>query len=79
MYGVALHSASQSERAIAVLTESLARHPGDRQLLMVLATLSRDLGRVGAALGYARELVERAPDDAAARAFLTRLEAATPE
>ncbi len=79
VYGVALHSASQSERAIAVLTESLARHPGDRQLLMVLATLSRDLGRVGAALGYARELVERAPDDASARAFLTRLEAATPE
>ena len=79
VYGVALHSASQSERAVEVLSESLMRHPGDRQLLTLLATLSRDLGGLEAALGYARELVERAPDDASARSLLDRLEAEAPQ
>ncbi|UCE85699.1 MAG: tetratricopeptide repeat protein [Deltaproteobacteria bacterium] len=75
VYGVALHSSDQGERALSVLAQAHARRPGDRDLLVGLATISRERGDLVAALGYARKLAALAPDDPGARAFVVQLEA----
>jgi hypothetical protein len=58
-----LHSAARVGDAIAVLKESLARHQGDRDILMALVTFNRDGGDAGAALEYAERLARIAPQD----------------
>jgi predicted CXXCH cytochrome family protein len=73
--GVGLHSAGQSDLALATLARAHERHPGDRELLVALATISRDRGQIDAARRYARKLVRAAPQDAAARSLLADLEA----
>ena len=52
-----------SDEAMAVLKDSLARHPDDRDTLLALVTFSRDAGDIGAALEYAERLVRIAPND----------------
>jgi tetratricopeptide (TPR) repeat protein len=74
VYGVALQSAGRGDEAVAVLERAHERHPGDRELLLALVTISRDLGAGAAALAYARELVELAPEDPASRGLLAELE-----
>ena len=75
VFGVALHTAGQTRRALEVLAEAQRRHPGDRELLAALATLSRDAGDAEAARRYARELVALAPGDPGAQHLLAELEA----
>jgi Flp pilus assembly protein TadD len=76
VYGAALHSVGETDRALAVLGRAHERHPGNRELLIALATMSRDNGSLSAAVEYARKLLELSPQDPAARQFLTQLEAA---
>jgi tetratricopeptide (TPR) repeat protein len=73
--GVGLNSAGQPDRALTVLARAHERHPGDREILLALATISRDRGRLDAARRYAEKLVQATPDDAAARSLLADLEA----
>jgi Flp pilus assembly protein TadD len=75
VFGVALHSAHQSTQALEVLRQAQARHPGDPELLVGLATISRERGQFDAAIGYARKLVELVPHDQGARQLLMELEA----
>jgi tetratricopeptide (TPR) repeat protein len=63
VYAVGLHSAARIGDAIAVLKESLARHPDDRDTLQALMMFSRDSGDVGAALEYAERLARIPPVD----------------
>ena len=63
VYAVALHSAGRGDEAIAVLKESLARHPDDRDTLLALISFSRDAGDFATALEYAEQLARVAPDD----------------
>ena len=63
VYGVALHSAGSKSEGLAVLKESLAHHPSDRDLLRALVSFSRDDGDAAAALGYAQQLARIAPSD----------------
>ena len=58
-----------------MLEAARAQHPRNRDLLVALATLSRDAGRNDAALRYARTLVEVFPEDPDARALLGQLAA----
>ena len=75
VFGVALHSAHQSTRALEVLTQAHARYPGEPEILVALATISRERGQLASALGYARKLVELVPYDQGARQLLAELEA----
>jgi tetratricopeptide (TPR) repeat protein len=75
VFGVALHSAHQSTRALEVLTQAHARHPGEPEILVGLATISRERGQLVSAIGYAKKLVELVPYDQGARQLLTALEA----
>jgi predicted CXXCH cytochrome family protein len=63
VYAVGLHSAARVGAAIAVLKESLARHPDDRDTLMALVSFSRDGGAPNSALEYAERLARIAPQD----------------
>ena len=74
VWALALQGVGQADRALAVLEAARGQHPRNRDLLVALATLSRDAGRNDAALRYARTLVEAFPEDPEARALLGQLE-----
>ena len=56
VYGIALHSTGESKKATAVLEEIQLGHPNDRQILMTLITIHRDLGKTNTALQFAKKL-----------------------
>jgi predicted CXXCH cytochrome family protein len=64
VYAVALHSTAHGREAIAVLKQSLARHPRDRETLLALISFHRDGGDIASALTYAEQLASIAPEDA---------------
>ena len=76
VYGVALLSSDRSREALAVFERALAQRPGDRELLIALASVHRDLGEIDRAREYARRLVEASPGDPGARQLLEELNAA---
>jgi len=73
VYGIALHSAGEEERALAVLEAAHRRHPGDRSLLTGLVTIERDAGNLEAALAYAEALVALNPGHPEARQLLSEI------
>ena len=72
--GLLLIDRDRGDEGLAVLSDALAQRPGDRQLLLALATLLRDRGERALAIAYARRLVEAAPGDPGAAALLASLE-----
>jgi tetratricopeptide (TPR) repeat protein len=74
VYGVALHETGQVPRALQVLTEAQARHPGDRDILVALVEYSRQAGDRQSAIAWARKLVEMSPGDLRSRRLLESLE-----
>ncbi|MFQ5505826.1 MAG: tetratricopeptide repeat protein [Planctomycetota bacterium] len=73
-YGIALDSLGQSAKAFLVLEAAQHRHPGDRELLVALATLGRDRGNRAAALRFARKLRRLLPSDRSAQRLVAELE-----
>ena len=63
VYAVGLHSAGRVGEAIAILKDSLGKHPADRDSLLALVTFNRDSGDVAAALSYAERLAQLDPGD----------------
>ena len=78
VYGVALHSTGSSERALTVLGQTHERHPANRELLLALVTIARDVGRIETAIVHAERLARLDPADAQARALLDQLRAVPP-
>ena len=64
VYGVALHSYGQVEKAITVLKKAHDTRPADRDVLMALIAFQRDKGDVPSAMVYAEKLVQLSPGDA---------------
>jgi Flp pilus assembly protein TadD len=62
VYGVALNSNGAGDRALTVLRKAHERHPGDPDILVALATISRDRGALEAARAYARKLLQTVPE-----------------
>jgi predicted Zn-dependent protease len=73
VYAVALRETGAVDRALDVLEAANAARPGQRELLVVLATLSNEAGRAKDALRYAQELVAAYPDDEHAQALLAQI------
>ena len=65
--GVALHSTGDTRHALDLLRAAHDRRPGDRNVLLALATISRDAGALDDARAYADALVAVAPWDPSAR------------
>jgi Flp pilus assembly protein TadD len=63
VHAVALHTAGRIDEAMTALKDNLAKHPGDRETLLALATYNRDAGDTTAALEYAERLARLAPAD----------------
>lgn len=61
VYAVALHAVGRPDDAMAVLKQSLARHPDDHDTLLALINFSRDAGDIAAALDYAERLMRLMP------------------
>jgi Flp pilus assembly protein TadD len=58
---------------MAVLRAAWERHTGDTEILLALASYSRESGNRAAALGWARKLIEVSPDDPSAQQLLAQL------
>jgi Flp pilus assembly protein TadD len=74
VHAVALNSAGAGDRALASLKAAHARHPGDPDVLIALATISRDRGARDAARAYARMLMQVAPELPEARRLAEELD-----
>ncbi len=74
VYAVALHSAGQAGKALAVLRAADARHPNTPDILGTLVSINREEGDIPAALDYARQLAAALPDDPAVRKLVEDLE-----
>ena len=79
VYAVALNSGGQGDKAIKVLVEGLARHPGDRDLLSALIAFNRTGGDLISALAYAERLAAITPDDRNLAALIQQLRGALPK
>lgn len=73
VYAVGLHSAGRRDDALAVLKESLRRHPNDGEALSAAITFSREKGDSAAALEYAERLSRLMPDNRELSEFLRQL------
>ncbi len=73
VYAVALNSTGQPAQAIAILQQAHQRRPADREVLEGLIAFERDQGNLPAAIRYAQQLVQLAPNDPNAQAMLTQL------
>ena len=62
--------------ALDILEAAHSRHPNDPDLLLALATISRDRGALDRAVDYAEQLVALRPQDVQARQLLDALTAA---
>jgi Flp pilus assembly protein TadD len=74
VYGVALHSAGDTEKAIRVLENAAAVNPGAGDLYLALSTIQRDMGRRKLALAAAKRLLAVRPDDRSAQALVAELD-----
>jgi tetratricopeptide (TPR) repeat protein len=75
VYGIALHSNGDSEEAMKVLKQANQAHPRDRDILLTLATISRDRGDISQAREWAGKALDLNPGDQAARQLLDALPA----
>jgi tetratricopeptide (TPR) repeat protein len=75
VFAVALNSAGRVREALEELSRAHERHPGDREILVALATVNRDNGAIETAMDYARKLVALKPNEPQAQQLLTQLEA----
>ena len=73
VYGVALESTGKGTQAIAVMKAALARHTGDPELLLGLATFCERQGDRAGALEYAKRLLRLSPSDRGAQQLVARL------
>ncbi len=69
VYAIALHTAGQSPEALRVLRAAHELRPADVDVLIALATISRDTGDLTAAKDYAAQLLSVAPNNPDAQAL----------
>lgn len=68
-YALALQSAGRPSDAAGVLQEALRHGPFDRDLLLALVGVHREMGEPSSALGFAERLAEAYPEDERLRAL----------
>jgi predicted CXXCH cytochrome family protein len=75
VYAVGLESIGKRDEAIAVLEDTLKRHPGDRESLMALINFARADGDPKTALRYAEALAKIEPDNEPLAGLIQQLRA----
>lgn len=74
VYAIALHDLGKPRQAIDTLQVLLRDAPGDTQVLLALANYHAELGELGAARGYAQQLVDANPNNPSYRQLLQSLD-----
>jgi tetratricopeptide (TPR) repeat protein len=75
VYGVGLYSTGKRAQGLAVLRQAHDRFPGNREVLLGLASLTLEAGDAAAAERYAEAFVAIAPADPQGRQLLEQLKA----
>ncbi|MEN8129780.1 MAG: tetratricopeptide repeat protein [Pseudomonadota bacterium] len=75
VYGVALNSTGKSAKALQVLEHGFATHPGNREIIFMIASINRDLGQKDKAMKWAQKLLLINPADQNALQFIKMLNA----
>lgn len=73
---VALQSNGRIDEAIAALEKIHQRHPGDIETTSALVLYNREVGKLGAALAYARQMQRLRPNDPSVERLVRELESA---
>jgi tetratricopeptide (TPR) repeat protein len=73
VHALALQGSGDTTSALRVLRQAKARHPASRDILLALATISRDQKDMLKARAYADELLQRFPEDRQAKALREEL------
>ena len=73
VYGVALNSAGRPAAAINELKKGHQQHPGNREIIFMIASIYRDQGNKTEALEWARKLLALNPADQQAERFIQQL------
>jgi len=73
VYGVALNSTGDTTGALRVLEQGFANHPGDQEIIFMIASINRDLGQNDQALVWAHKLLAINPADQNATKFIEML------
>ena len=73
VYGVALNSVGKTSEALQVLEQGHTRHPGDREIIFMIASIHRDQGHNAQALEWAQKLLAINPADQNASQFIEML------
>lgn len=73
VYAVAIADSGKPADAMAILRDSLERHPYDRDSLIALAVYERQAGNLEAAAAHADLLLRLEPDDTSIRDFVSQL------
>jgi tetratricopeptide (TPR) repeat protein len=76
VYALALQSAGRANDALTTLDAFHRRRPGDREPLLTLATIARDVGELERARAAAHALLALVPDDPEIQALVQELEEA---
>jgi len=76
VYGVALNSTGNTNQALQVLERGFARHPGNSDIIFMLASIKRDQGHEDEALKWVQKLLVINPADQNALQFIKVLNAA---
>jgi tetratricopeptide (TPR) repeat protein len=74
VYAVALDSTGKRREALKVLEANHGRHPADRDTLLALATINRDLGAREAALRYGQQLLQLLPAEPGVQQLVRQLQ-----
>jgi len=75
VYGVALNSTGKTTEALQVLEQGFETHPNDREIILMLASINRDLDQKDKALEWAQKLLAINPADQNALQFIEMLKA----
>ena len=73
VYGVALNSAGNTAGALKALTDAYLLYPRNQEIIFMLASINRDLGKKPEAIAWTNKLLEINPADQNARQFLQSL------
>jgi Flp pilus assembly protein TadD len=74
VYALALQKIGDTDNAFITLRAAHERHPNNREVLLALATMSRDKGDLQNAVKYARALVKVSPADPGSLQLLESLQ-----
>ncbi len=74
VYGIAMNSSHQPEKALNILHQAYLRHPDNKEILIALVSINQDMNNNRNALKYAEKLQQLDPEDVSIHNFIIQLQ-----